>query len=221
MRRAVLALALWPLSLAACMTKPVVPTEPRPALVAPVEPKEWEGIATPIDKELLTALPGQWLRARAAVPRRAASRLRAEGPLADPMGALDLPTPPPGPYHCRLVRFGGRAGVATFPPDFCYVETANGGLSFTKQTGSNLPKGWLYEDTPKREVFLGTLGNGRYGDDPAQDVAGVVERVSPFRWRLVLTHAGRGALLDVYELVPVPPVVPGAKLAVPAKEPPR
>ena len=51
----------------------------------------------------------------------------------------------------------------------------------------------------------------------SQDVAGVIERVSPFRWRLVLTRAGKGALLDVYELVPVTPEVPGAAPAVPAK----
>ena len=40
------------------------------------------------------------------------------------------------------------------------------------------------------------------------------------RWRLVLTQAGNGALLDIYELVPVTPLVPGAKPAVPAPEAP-
>lgn len=217
MRRAALALVLSPLALGACATrpKPVVTAEP---VVEPVELKEWERIVTPADRARLAMLPDQWRRARAAVPRRAAGKLAAEGPLVDPTIALDLPTPPPGPYHCRLVRFGGRAGIATFPPDFCYVEASGGGLSFTKQTGANLPQGWLHEDSPKREVFLGTTGRGRYGDDPARDVSGVVERVSPFRWRLVLTRAGRGAVLDVYELVPVTPEVPGAKPAVPATE---
>lgn len=215
MRRAAFTIALSSLALGACATRPkgVVEAEP---IVEAVELKEWEGIVTPADRGRLAALPDQWRRALAGVPRRSAGRLAAEGPLVDPEIALDLPTPPPGPYHCRLVRFGGRAGFATFPPDFCYVEASGGGLSFTKQTGGNLPQGWLHEDTPKREVFLGTTGPGRYADDPARDVAGVVERVSPFRWRLVLTRAGRGAVLDLYELVPVTPEVPGAKPAVPA-----
>ncbi len=217
MRRAVFALVLSPIVAGGCATRPLAVVEIEP-VVQVAEPKEWERTVTSADRAKLAALPDQWRRARASVPRRASKKLAAEGPLVDPAIALDLPTPPPGPYHCRLVRFGGRAGLATFPPDFCYVETSGGGLSFTKQTGGNLPRGWLYEDTPKREVFLGTTGPGRYGDDPARDVTGVVERVSPFRWRLVLTRAGQGALLDVYELVPVTPEVPGAKPAVPATE---
>ncbi|WP_375403141.1 DUF4893 domain-containing protein [uncultured Sphingomonas sp.] len=214
MRRAAFALALS-LVTGACATRPLAVVDVEPVVEA-IELKEWEKTVTPADRARLAALPEQWRRARAVVPRRAARKLAAEGPLVDPAVALDLPTPPPGPYHCRLVRFGARAGIATFPPDFCYVETSAGGLSFTKQTGGNLPQGWLHEDSAKREVFLGTAGPGRYGDDPARDVAGVVERVSPFRWRLALTRAGRGSVLDVYELVPVTPEVPGAKPAVPA-----
>lgn len=53
-----------------------------------------------------------------------------------------------------------------------------------------------------------------YGTDFTRDVAGVVERVGAFRWRLVLTRAGV-ATLDIYELVPVTPRVPGAVPAVP------
>lgn len=220
MRRAAFALALS-IALGACATRPkvavAVAVEAAP-VAEEVQLKAWERIVTPADRNRLVALPDQWRRARAAVPRRLARKVAAEGALIDPAIALDLPTPPPGPYHCRLVRFGGRAGFATFPPDFCYVEASGGGLSFTKQTGGNLPQGWLHEDSPKREVFLGTAGPGRYADDAARDLAGVVERVSPFRWRLVLTRAGRGALLDLYELVPVTPEVPGAKPAVPATE---
>lgn len=217
MRRVLIAIALSPLAVAGCARDRSVVAPPA-AVVKVEQSKEWEEIVTLSDKALVAALPEQWARAHAAVPRRLGARLRREGPLADPAAALEAPTPPPGPYHCRLIRFGGRAGMATFPPDFCYVETSDGRLSFTKQTGSNLPNGWLYEDGPTRLVFLGTMGPGRYADTPDRDVAGVVERVSPFRWRLVLTRAGRGALLDVYELVPVTPDVPGAPRAVPAKE---
>jgi hypothetical protein len=175
----------------------------------------WESVATQEDLARINALPARWSSARAAVPKRLAKKLAAEGPLVQPDAALDLPALPPGSYRCRLVRFGGRAGFASFAPDFCYVEGDAKSLSFTKQTGSTLPGGWLHADTDKRQVFLGTFRTGSekiappYGRDPARDVAGVIERVAPFRWRLVLTHPGKGALLDLYELVPVPPSIPG------------
>jgi hypothetical protein len=220
MRRAALALALIPLG--ACATtpppRPVVTIEPAP------QPTGWRAIASEHDVRRIEALPQTWAQALEAVPRRVRAKLAAETRLVDPAAALELPAPPPGPYRCRLLRFGGRAGFQTFAPDFCYIDGDDKGVAFTKQTGSNLPGGWLHADTATRQVFLGSLpkpgetGVPRYGDDPAQDVAGVIERVSPFRWRLVLTRAGRGAVLDLYELVPVTPEVPGAKPAVPAKD---
>lgn len=221
MPRAALALAMTSCVLGACASptpRPVVMVEATP------QPAGWRAIASENDQQLIDALPTAWARAIAGVPRRAQAKLRAETKLVDPAAALELPAPPPGPYRCRLVRFGGRAGVATFPPDFCYVDGDARGVSFTKQTGANLPGGWLHADTPTRQVFLGGLRAPDakeapgYGDDPVKNVAGVVERVSPFRWRLVLTRAGKGALLDVYELVPVPPEVPGATPAVPAEK---
>lgn len=221
-RAATLALALTTAGLGACAAPTVRPSatiEPPP----PPPPTGWRAIATAADQARLQALPATWARARAAVPPRRRAKLSAERELVDPAVALELPAPPPGPYQCRLIRFGGRAGFATFPPDFCYVDGNAEGLSFTKQTGSNLPGGWIHPDTPTRQVFLGSTprmpkaGVPRYGDDPAQDVAGVVERVSPFRWRLVLTRAKGGALLDVYELVPVPPTVPGPAPAAAAR----
>lgn len=178
-------------------------------------------MVTPSDKARLDALPDTWQRARASVPKRLATKLEAEGTLVQPAAALDLPSLPPGPYYCRLVRLGGRVGLATFKPDFCIVDGTTGHVSFTKQSGASLPGGWLFADSDTRQVFLGTFRPSRmktapaYSINPAQDVAGVVERVGPFRWRLVLTRAGEGALLDVYELVPVTPPVKGAVPAVP------
>ena len=221
MRRIASAIALLSATLAGCATRPARPVV---MLETPApEPTGWRAIASPEDRMRLEMLPMMWTRARAAVPRRARAKLKAETELVEPSSALELSAPPPGPYRCRLVRFRPRTGIATFPPDFCYVDGGAEGLSFTKQTGENLPGGWLHQDTPTRHVFLGATpkpgakGVPRYGDDPARDVAGVVERVSPFRWRLVLARPGRGAVLDVYELVPVTPEVPGATPAVPAK----
>ena len=109
----------------------------------------------------------------------------------------------------RIGKGAGRDRVRAFPAYFCYVHAEDKGLSFAKQTGSDLPSGYLYADGDKRYVFLGarqrrpgdvSLG---YGVDAGRDVVGVVERVGAFRWRLVVPRDG-GDALDVYELTPVP-----------------
>ena len=217
----------WALVSAVALLTGCAARGPRPMAIVeapPVAPTPtgWRALATPLDQQRLDALPTSWTRALASVPARLRSAVKAEGPLVDPAAALALPAPPPGPYRCRLLRFGGRVGYRSFAPDFCYVEGDGTGLSFTKQTGSQLPGGWLHPDGATRLVFLGALPLAGertvpyYGKHPEQDVAGVIERVAPFRWRMVLTR-GRGTVLDVYELVPVPPAVPGAQPALPAK----
>lgn len=221
MIRAAVALALTALVLGGCAAH-----APRPTVVveqgAP-EPTGWRALATPLDQQRLALIPWLWPRALGTVPGRLRSKVKAEGELLQPASALELPAPPPGPYRCRLIRFGGRLGFQTFPPDFCYIDGDNAKLSFTKQTGSSLPGGWLHPDSARRLVFLGALPLAGekdaplYGAHPQQDIAGVVERVSPFRWRLVLSRVGKGAVMDLYELVPVPPAVPGSAPAVPAR----
>ncbi|MFA6122759.1 MAG: DUF4893 domain-containing protein [Sphingomonas sp.] len=223
MRFASTLLALAPLMavgalLSGCMAGTA---RPRAAIGKVATAPGWAGSITPGDRTLLEALPATWERARASVPQRLKAKLNAEGPLVQPGAALELPALPPGPYYCRLVRLGGAHGLDTFKPDFCNVDGTTHNLSFTKQSGTILPGGWLFPDTDKRQVFLGTFRPARansappYSVDPKQDVAGVVERVAPFRWRLVLTRAGQGALLDIYELVPVTPQVQGAVPAIP------
>jgi hypothetical protein len=222
MNRATAMLAILACGLAGCATRARPPVSIVVEEGAP-EPTGWRALATPIDQQRLALVPWLWPRALGSVPARLRAKVRAEGPLLGDGTALELPAPPPGPYRCRLVRLGGRAGFRTYPPDFCYVEGDSAKLSFTKQTGSNLPGGWLYVDSPTRLVFLGALPKAGekavplYGLHPDQDVVGVVERVSPFRWRMVLAKAGRGSVLDVYELVPVPPAVPGETPALPTK----
>ena len=215
--------------LGGCATTASRMTVKAPAAVVEPQP-EWAGLATPADYARLANLPQVFAQARAAVPGTRAKLLAAETALVDPAAAQLAPELPPGPYHCRLVRFGGRARFATFKPDFCYVETARNaagksGVSFTKQTatrGGTLPEGWIYPDGERRQVFLGAVKRKgetaprRYGDDPGHDLAGVIERVSPFRWRLILARAEAGATLDLYELVPVTPKVPGATAAIPS-----
>lgn len=173
----------------------------------------WKGIISPQDDARLQSLGSTWDAVRAQASVRSKSAWGKQGDLlAD--AALDHPAMPPGSYNCRLVSLGEKsrrgAAVRTFPPFFCYVRSEGGdGLSFTKQTGTDLPGGWLHPDGDRRYVFLGakqrkpgdnSLG---YGADEDRDLAGVVERVAPFRWRLVVPWRDGKQGLDVYELTPV------------------
>ena len=40
-------------------------------------------------------------------------------------------------------------------------------------------------------------------EDPKRDMAGVLERIGPFRWRLVIPWPQNSSKLDVFELRPV------------------
>jgi hypothetical protein len=98
-----------------------------------------------------------------------------------------------------------------FRPFFCYVLVDEDGvLTIVKQTGSQRPAGRLWEDdNPDLMIFLGSLALGdeneplAYGDDPQRDMAGVLERIEPFRWRLVIPWPRNGAKLHLFELTPV------------------
>ena len=131
-----------------------------------------------------------------------------------PRAALARPAPTPGSYNCRMIRLGRveRRGpiFEKFKPFFCYVQIDDEGtLTIVKQTGSERPAGRLWDDDdPTRLVFLGSLGIGEqeplaYAQDPRRDMAGVFERIAPFRWRLVIPWPRNGAKLEVFELTPV------------------
>lgn len=181
--------------------------------VDPIPNAEWRGIASDADRSAIDDLSDRWGNALSSATRRFAARVRGEGPLVEPAAGQPLPALPPGPYLCRLVRLGGKIGYATYKPDNCYVDGDAERQSFTKQNGSSLPGGWLYtDDQQSRIVFLGTNRFRRddaapaYGDLPGREMAGIVERVSPFRWRLVLARPlNRDAAVELYELVPIPP----------------
>lgn len=164
-------------------------------------------VIRPADQARIDALPAIWQAAWGTSPGRARA---VEGALLEPGAALDHPELSPGSYNCRLIRLGRRAGarrMRSFPTHFCHVGAANGGLNFTKQTGSDLPAGHLYK-AEKRYTFVGALQRAKgdnslvYGTDQARDVAGVVERVGPFRWRMVVPVGEQD--LDILELTPVP-----------------
>lgn len=181
--------------------------------VTPQPDAAWREAISVDDASRLAAIAAQWSDALAAAKRHYAAAIAAEGPLLDPNAALDNPAPSPGAYRCRVVKLGapngrGRA-FRTYPPYACYIRGQDDALTFTKQTGTELPVGWLYPDGNTRFIFLGAYGEGTkkppsYGQVPGRDAAGVVERVAPFRWRLTLLPRNRNALLTIYELTPVP-----------------
>jgi hypothetical protein len=203
-------LAMLPV-LTGCAGRDRPATTAAAAPVAVVAPTGWRAMIRPEDMARIETLPARWATARTAVGRRGAVALREEGDLLRADAGLAHPALPPGSYRCRSVTLAPGA-VQRGKPFFCFVGGETGErVSFTKQTGTALPGGWLYPDA-ERYVFLGarqrragdvSLG---YGVDRTRDLIGVVERIGAFRWRLVLT----GATLEVYELMPVAPDKQGA-----------
>lgn len=185
-----------------------------PASAVAPEVPGWHSMVSGGDRALIDTLPAVWERTLDAIPARHRRDLMAEGELLQPDAAREHPAVPPGSYHCRLVRLdpADRARpVQSFKEFFCYVRgEKDNQLSFTKQTGTELPGGWLHADGDRRLVLVGAkqreAGDNSlsYGDDPARNLIGAVERIGPFRWRLVLPER-TGKSLDVYELTPVPP----------------
>lgn len=215
MHRIALLLAIA-VSLSACVTAAREP-ERRPVVVVdqPRETPAWRRVAGPGDLDRLRRLEGAWTSALSEARRAGfADQVKAEGDLLK-AAALPRPAPTPGSYNCRLIRLGRYTAKTkayeSFKPFFCYVEVEGDLLTIVKQTGSQRPAGRLWEDEdPTRLIFLGSVALGdeeqplAYGDDRARDMAGVLERIAPFRWRLVIPWPRAQSKLDVFELTPVP-----------------
>jgi hypothetical protein len=174
----------------------------------------WKKLATAADEDRLARLDSAWQQALTEAGKNFSAEIKKEGVLLKPSAALPRPAPTPGSYNCRMIALGkvGESGKAfeSFKPFFCYVQIEGDLLTIVKQTGSQRPAGRLWEDDdPKRMIFLGslTLGNEdqplAYGDDPKRNMAGVFERIAPFRWRLVIPWPQSNSKLDVFELTPV------------------
>lgn len=200
--------------------------QPRSTVVATVteEPRTktdvWTEIATDADEQRLERLGLAWQEALRDAQRGFGKEIEAEGTLLRPRAALARPAPTPGSYYCRLIKLGKATATAVaferFKPFFCYVEVEGDLLTIVKQTGSQRPAGRLWEDDrPDRLIFLGSLALGSeeqplaYGQDYKRDMAGVLERVGPFKWRLVIPWPQSSSKLDVFELTPVA-LQPGA-----------
>lgn len=204
-------------SLAGCVAgKPKLPPGVRPSVEVGPPPKSdvWKAVATAEDRDRLARLGLAWQEAIGDAGKTNGAEIRREGKLLSPRAALPRPDPTPGSYNCRLIRLGKATQKSRpyemFKPFFCYVEVEDDLLTIVKQTGSQRPAGRLWQDDdPTRLVFLGSLALGdetsplAYGDDPKRNMAGVLERIGPFRWRLVIPWPQTTSKLDVFELTPV------------------
>ena len=204
------------LAAAGCATKPSLPPGVRPSVEVGAPPKsdEWKAVATDADEDRLARLGLAWQQALAEAKKSNPADVRREELLLRPRASLARPAPTPGSYNCRLVKLGKATpktrAFESFKPFFCYVEVEGDLLTIVKQTGSQRPAGRLWEDDEAtRLIFLGSLALGSedqplaYGDDPKRDMAGVLERIAPFKWRLVIPWPQSTSKLDVFELTPV------------------
>lgn len=177
-------------------------------------PADWHRVATSADRARLRNTRQAWLEALAKARAAGQSRaIAAQGPLFDPDRALIGAKLPAGDYRCRVFKLGGqRPGnrdFTAYPAFRCRIDPEGGMMSFYKIGGSQRPVGLVFDDGRYRQIFLGTLSLGDeehpidYGRDANRDMAGVVERIGPKRWRLVLPYPHFESLLDVIELVPI------------------
>jgi hypothetical protein len=200
------------LALAACQTTPPPrsPAAPRPSVVVE-EAEAWRGVASPRDAAALDSLAARWGQALAAARSAGLGRrVAAEDALLQPGVRLPRAAPAPGTYRCRSIRLGGRRWTAS-APGFCYVGVESGQLSLASELRGLRLGGYAWElKGNDRLVFLGAaVAPGRktaaaYGDDPARDTAGLVERIGDFRYRLALPDPAPGMGLTVIELVAAP-----------------
>lgn len=207
-----LALAL----LAGCVTKPKLPPGVHPSVEVgpPLKSEAWKAVATADDQDRIARMGLAWQEALAEAKKSNPGDVGREGKLLLPRSGLQRPAPTPGSYNCRLITLGkatqkGKA-FESFKPFFCYVEVEGDQLTIVKQTGSQRPAGRLWEDDDAtRLIFLGSLTLGdeeqplAYGDDPKRNMAGVLERIGAFRWRLVIPWPQSAVKLQVFELTPV------------------
>ena len=212
-RHGILALAAAGL-LAGCET--ARPEQPAPEAAITIEqPPEpaWRGIMHPEDQNRLSDVETAWMRALdEARGGGFTRRLASEGALLEPDSALPRAALPPGSYRCRLIRIAPatrrQRALTTRGPYFCHVGADGPMLSLTQQTGTERPGGYLWEDGDQRMIFIGATARGReevppaYGDNAERNVVGILERIGPFRYRLVMPDPGGDATLEVLELVP-------------------
>lgn len=173
----------------------------------------WQSVATAADRNRIRDWWPAWRDALASARGGGhAADVAAEGVLLDPLAALPNPHLPPGSYRCRVIKLGSQGSMTltyvAYPYFTCRVEAEQDMFSLTKTSGSQRQVGLIFDDTERRKIFLGTLVLGDeagaidYGADQSRNVAGIVERIGPMRWRVVFPRPAFESIVDVMELVP-------------------
>ena len=202
-----LAFSVLLLAVSACaMVQPptAVVTQPR---------QDWRAVATESDRVRLRDWRKTFTSAIASARASGHSAdIDREGVLLQPDSALAGGPIPNGRYQCRAIKVGakssGMLGFVTYPHFSCRVQQDGRLQSFAKLSGSQRQVGLIFPSDGLRQVFLGTLMLGdearamHYGVDQERDVAGLVERIGPSRWRLVMPSPHFESQLDVMELIP-------------------
>jgi hypothetical protein len=186
---------------------------------------DWRRLATAPDRGRLRAWRSAWTEALNAVrgdPAGAGMAAIARDPaLFDPDRTMAGAMPPVGDYDCRMVKLGRRRSVGAVYAEQswsrCRIDDGDrsddgrpndrAARRLTGLDGRQRPVGLLHPDTDARAVFLGsmTLADERpldYGKDSGRDMVGMMERIGPTRWRLVLPRPAYQSILDLLELRP-------------------
>lgn len=187
--------------------------EPTPHVI-PNSQADWRQVATTDDRgrvrDWRESFSGALKAARAAGH---GAELAREPVLFDPDAALPGGEIPNGAYRCRVIKLGAKSegllDYVAYPFFQCRIEQQGALQHFAKLTGSQRQVGLIFPSDGLRQVFLGTLVLGdearamRYGMDEQRDVAGLVERIGPARWRMVMPRPHFESQTDVMELIPV------------------
>jgi len=176
------------------------------------ESAAWRDVATERDRARIRGWRRAWIEALGEARQANAAEVNAAGALLQPDAGLPNPRPPPGRYRCRTIKLGSQSNSnlnwVAYPWFTCRIARDGDLLSFTRSGGSQRPVGHIYPAGTRRMIFLGSLQLGdegrvlRYGADADRDMAGIVERVSERRWRLVFPRPTFESIVDVIELVP-------------------
>lgn len=172
-------------------------------------PVAWRTVITDADKTRLRNWRDAWvLGLQQARTVGESADIAREGALLDPDAGLENPIIPDGDYQCRTIKLGRKTtfgqGYVAYPSASCRI----GGGRFVKLDGAQRPSGLLWAYDPTRLIFLGSMALGDepraldYGRDGDRDMVGILERIGPQRWRLVLPQPKWQSQVDVIELVP-------------------
>jgi hypothetical protein len=176
-------------------------------------PRDWRLVATPDDRDRLRDWRDAFVEGlREAQAAGHQAEIAREGALLNPDSAMGGGPIPNGAYHCRVIKLGAKSEgllpYVSYPAFQCRVRQEKDLQGFAKLTGSQRQLGLIFPGDGFRQVFLGTLLLGdesrtmQYGRDEERDIAGLVERIGPARWRMIMPRPHFESDIDVLELVP-------------------